>query len=279
MRRLIYKFFLSFLLLTSITSCVTTHDSLVVKGDFHNLSREDLLEHFSKDNLRSYTFAGNEESMTFNDASGHDHRALTFYLKNNTVSHWQMDDREEMAKQYLNEFASGNIFQSYPKIANALLNVLQKMPYDAYLQITERSRPILFIDYYTGGIAKYAGSLEFTMRETDPPTFMNGFWIIRLGDGLNEANDIKSIEGVIAHEIAHRVLENLKNTNSHPCEREIDANALVKEWGFSEEFQKASDEFGAKNETDSPCQIWIKEQNQKKESPLPQKSEAISPDN
>jgi len=228
-------------------------------------SRDELIALYSETNLRSYQQFENQESMTFNYEENDKLNAITIYLKDNHVNKWSLNDREEMAKQYLSEFASGNILHNYPKVRTALLNALQKLPLDVYLTVTERARPIIFIDYYTDGIAQYAGSMEFSMRETDPPTLDDGFFIIRLGDGLNDATDIEAIEGIVLHETAHRFLEHLRNTEKHPCEREIEANRLVKEWGYEEEYKKASEEFGAKTEGDSPCQEWLKQQKNKAE--------------
>jgi len=226
-------------------------------------SREQLIENLLESNLRTYWKLENQETMTFNDSASESSDTLTFYLEDNKVYRWTPDDREEMAKQYLSEFASGNLIHNYPKVRAALLSTLQRLPQDIFLTITERQRPILFIDYYTGGIAQYAGSLEFTMREDDPPTFENGFYIIRLGDGLNDATTPEAISGIVAHEIAHRTLEHLKNKEKHSCELEIEANQLIKEWGFEEEYAKASEEFGSKKEGDSPCQEWLKKQEEK----------------
>jgi len=245
---------LPILVLTFMFSSAASSSEIDLLGK----NRVDLIQEFDEENLRSYQKFDDQESITFNFTIHGTPGALTVYLKENLVTEWKINDREEMAKQYLSEFASGAILFNYPKVRVALLNVLQKLPLDVYLSITERNRPILFIDYYTGGIARFAGSLEFTMREEDPPTFQDGFFIIRLGDGLTDATDPEAIEGIVLHEIAHRVMEHLKVTDQHPCERELEANQLVKTWGFEEEYKKASDEFGSKKEGNSPCQEWLK---------------------
>jgi len=217
-------------------------------------SRQQLINKFGLDNLRSYQILDNKETMTFNYSPRHIPGAVTFYLQDNRSTEFKINDREEMAKEYLSEFASGNLLFNYPKVRTALLEALQKLPLDIYLNVTDRSRPIIFIDYYTGGIAQYAGSMEFTMRKTDPPTFTNGFYIIRLGDGLNDAEDPEAIEGIVLHEIMHRSLEHLKNAQrKQPCELEKEANHKLKELGFTQEYEKASDFFGAKKKGDSPC--------------------------
>lgn len=227
-------------------------------------SHQQLIKKFGKNNLRSYQIIGNNETMTFNYNQGDTPGAVTFYLQENSLKEFEINDREEMAKEYLSEFASGAILFNYPKVRTALLNALMKLPLDIYLNVTDRRRPIIFIDYYTGGIAQYAGSMEFTMRQTDPPTFDDGFYIIRLGDGLNDAQDTEAIEGIVLHEIMHRHLEHLKNVEGqHPCALEKEANQKLKELGFAGEYEKASDFFGAKKKGDSPCTDILLELEQK----------------
>jgi len=260
-----YTIFILFLCILAIPANAKT---LGVSKGFEKDSREELIRKFGEENLRSYQSLDNSESITFEyqDKTDKKTAAITFYLENNNVVRWQTNDREEMAKQYLSEFAGGNLLFSYPKVREALLNALQKLPLDIYLTVTDRRRPILFIDYYTGGIARYAGSLEFTMRETDPPTtFENGFYIIRLGDGLNDATSSEAIEGIVLHEIMHRLLEHLKNEGqAHPCELEKEANQKLKELGFERAYAKASEEFGAKEKGDSPCTDILLELEEKK---------------
>jgi len=221
--------------------------------------RDKLIEKFGEDNLRSYQITGDDSSITFVVEGTALPTPVTFYLSQGFVSDFQINDREEMAKQYMSEFASGNILHAYPKVRIALLNALQKLPLKMYLEITDRQRPIIFLDYYTEGIAKYAGSMEFRMRETDPPTFEDGFYIIRLGDKLNDTENPEAIEGVILHEIMHRVKEHLRNDTQQPCELEKEANQLLKELGFEKEFSLASAEFGSKKQGDSPCTDALRE--------------------
>ena len=231
-------------------------------------SRSRLIKKFKEHNLRSYQITGDNETMTFDYPQNGLPGAVTFYLEKDAVTKFVLNDREEMAKEYLSEFASGNLIVAYPKVREALLNALMKLPLEIYLEVTQRKRPIIFIDYYTGGIAQYAGSLEFTMRETDPPTFDEGFYIIRLGDGLNNADDVEAIEGIILHEIMHRYLEHLKNEeNRHPCELEKEANQTLKKLDFAEEYSKAADFFGAKKKGDSPCTDILMELEEKKKIP------------
>ena len=232
------------------------NDSLIGNG------RKQLIRKFGEENLRSYHVFGDSESITFDYPQQEASKTVTFYLTADKLTQYKFDDREEMTKQYLSEFASGNILFNYPKQRTALLNALQKLPLDIYLEVTDRRRPIIFIDYYTAGIAQYAGSMEFRMRETDPSTFGDGFYIIRMGDGLNDAQDEGAIEGIVLHEIMHRYLEHLRSDGKTSCELEKEANQKLKELGFEEEYKKASEFFGAKKKGDSPCSDELFEQTQ-----------------
>ena len=60
---------------------------------------------------------------------------------------------------------------------------------------------------------------------------------------ITTAEDVEAIEGVVLHEIAHRVLE---HGTSEKASREKGraANRLVKKWGFTRELEKAIERFG-----------------------------------
>jgi len=163
--------------------------------------------------------------------------------------------KEDRIKRYIAEFVSGDIRLNYPQIFKALINTVEKLPDDVFDEISNRERPVVFLNSITSGIARFAHSNEFTVEEDDPPTFSGGFFVIILGDELNNAENVEAIEGVIAHEIAHRYLENIKayNAGAEPCALERKANHTIQEWGFSEEFAQAKDVFGAKKRGDSPC--------------------------
>lgn len=160
--------------------------------------------------------------------------------------------RLALVENYLHEFASEDFTSLYPKIYQALKVALTHLPQEVFVQVTDRKRPILIVPAISSGIARFARSTEFTIQEDDPPTFTEGVYLIILGDELNAAEDIQSIEGIILHEIAHRYLEHLKEDFS--CEMEREANQLVKSWGFEEVFAKARETFGSKSPADSPCQ-------------------------
>jgi len=153
---------------------------------------------------------------------------------------------------YLSEFASANLRRPGSAIYLGLQSALKKLPEDIFIAVTDRKKPTLFIHYFTAGIARYAGSEEFTVLEDDAPTFTNGFYMIKISDALVESHNQQAIEGVILHEIAHRVLEHTK-VQKPSCELEKEANHLVQDWGHEELFSKAKELFGAKKKGDSPC--------------------------
>lgn len=217
-------------------------------------TKKDVLALLKKDTLHSHRSQGDNQWMTFLNNTNHiNTHFITVHFHNETALEWSINDRKEIVKEYLEEFASGNILGYYINIRTALQSAMEKLPHDVFISITSRNRPTLFIDVYTTGIARYANALDFTMRENDPPTFQDGFYLIKLGDELEKAADPQAIEGIIFHEIAHRVLNHLHSEREDSCELEKEANRLVKQWGFQEEFSKASAIFGSKKQGDSPC--------------------------
>lgn len=161
-------------------------------------------------------------------------------------------DRTTQAEAYLSEFASP-AFKNIPKIYTALKNVLVRMPYEDYLKVTDRSRPIFFTEVYDAGTAQYANSAEIIAEEGEEPCCQKGFTMIKLSVGLAKAKDSKAIEGVVAHEVAHRVLDHVKKGRVN-CAAEREANALIRQWGFGGEFKQASKTFGSRKGDPAACQ-------------------------
>ncbi len=159
-------------------------------------------------------------------------------------------DRAEAIKEHLYEFCS------YPEdslVYQAIHNVLQRMPYDDFVYVTNRQRPIIFTEFYDAGTARFASSSEFFVTPGTPPCCQEGFTLIKLGMGLGLAKTTAPIEGVVAHEIAHRVLESIKKGNID-CQEEKAANDLIRKWGFKKEFKEASRLFGQKKGDPAGCQ-------------------------
>jgi hypothetical protein len=158
-------------------------------------------------------------------------------------------DRTKAMEEHLNEFCS---LQHSPLIFTAIKNVLYKMPYEDFVNVTNRKRPVLFIEMYDAGTARFANSQEFMISKNDPPCCQEGFTIVKLGMGLNAAKSTAPIEGIVAHELAHRILDHIRKGNVS-CDSEREANALIKKWGFKKEFQEASEQFGQRKGDPAGC--------------------------
>lgn len=159
-------------------------------------------------------------------------------------------DRAKVIKAYLGEFC---FYQSPSLIYQAISDVLLRMPYKDFLNVTNRQRPVIFTEFYDSGTARFASSSEFILTKDDPPCCKEGFTIIKLGMGLGLAKTPGPIEGVVAHEIAHRVLDSIRKGNVN-CDAERAANVLIRKWGFKKEFKEASKLFGQKKGDPAACQ-------------------------
>jgi hypothetical protein len=159
-------------------------------------------------------------------------------------------DRSKAIEQYLHEFCS---LQDFPVIFAAIKNVLERIPPEDFLNVTDRNRPVIFTEFYDSGTARFASSQEFMVSKNDPPCCAEGFTLVKLGLGLGIAKDPRPIEGVIAHELAHRILDHIRKERVS-CNAEREANALIKKWGFKEEFQEANKMFGQRKGDPAACQ-------------------------
>ncbi len=203
---------------------------------------------------RTSRLEGADEWITFNEPFDKvDQNMVTFHFYKGRLKDWRLDDRAEVIEEYLGEFCSQGIVQGMPKIHTALKNVLRGMSLKDFLQVTDRQRPVLFTEYYYTGTARFANTSEIIASEDDAPAFEKGITIIKLGDALNEAETSAPIEGVLAHELAHRVLDHVKKGRV-TCTEEREANALIKQWGFADQFAKASKLFGRKAGDPASCQ-------------------------
>ena len=173
---------------------------------------------------------------------------LALLLTNTSLA--DLTDRSKSIKDYLAEFCS---IEESSIIYKAIVNVMRKMPYKDFLYITNRQRPIIFVDYSDSGTARFASSQEFLVGPNDPPCCKEGFTLIKLGQGLGIAKTSQAIEGVVAHEIAHRVLEHIKK-GQIDCNAERASNRLIKQWGFTKEFEEAKKLFGTRKGDPAGCQ-------------------------
>ena len=152
--------------------------------------------------------------------------------------------RQQKAEAYLAEFASPAFKDSYTNIYSAIKNVLILLPEYAFEKVTDRSFPVLFTEVPHFGTGRWANSSGIYVMPDDPPTFTKGMWIVKLNTELNEGKDVEAIEGVVFHELAHRVLGHEGGHFSIEVEKE--ANHLVKKWGFQKQYLKAKASFGTK---------------------------------
>ena len=150
------------------------------------------------------------------------------------------------------EFCSPDLLHD-PKIRTAIEDVLQRMPYKDFLKVTDRQRPVFFTEVHSSGTARFASSSEIIVGDNEPPCCRQGFTMLKLGLSLDQAQTPAAIEGVIAHELAHRVLDHIRKGNVN-CAAERQSNALIKQWGFGKEFAAASKMFGQRKGDPAGCQ-------------------------
>jgi hypothetical protein len=155
---------------------------------------------------------------------------------------WSQTSREKKVDRYLQEFASPAFKESYSNIYKALHEVLVLLPQSAFDKVTDRAFPVLFTEVPHFGSGQWANSSGIYVEPNDPPTFTKGIWIVKLNTALGESNDVQAIEGVIFHELAHRVFGHEGGIFS--IQKEKDANHLVEKWGFKAQFLRAKAKFG-----------------------------------
>jgi hypothetical protein len=222
-----------------------------VYGVYAGMQESDFLKAYPKDDLRGLRHEGVDDWLTYNKpVDDPSHQIITFYFQDEKLIQWKIDDRPEFIREYLGEFC---FYQAPSLIYQAVKDVLLRMPYKDFLNVTDRQRPMLFTEFYDSGTARFASSSEFIVNADDPPCCKEGFTIIKLGMSLGLAKTPGPIEGVVAHEIAHRVLDSIRKGNVN-CDAERAANALIKKWGFRKEFKEASQLFGQKKGDPAGCQ-------------------------
>jgi len=222
-----------------------------IHGVSIGMSESDFFKIYHFKEVRGLRHEGIKEWFSYNDPIRDPfHRVITFYFQNEKLVQWKVDDRPELVNEYLSEFS---FYQAPSIIYQAIKEVLLRMPYKDFLNVTNRQRPVLFTEFYSEGTARFASSSEFIVTKDDPPCCKEGFTIVKLGMSLELAKTPGPIEGVIAHEIAHRVLDSIRKGNVN-CDAERAANALIKKWGFKKEFKEASKLFGQKKGDPAACQ-------------------------
>ncbi|MFT5207688.1 MAG: hypothetical protein ACI9CF_001445 [Candidatus Omnitrophota bacterium] len=198
----------------------------------------DIIASYPATDLRTYHLSESVNSYTFKSNST---PAMTFYFKNKLLIKGLRDDRHEIVRQYLSEFCATSLKQQFSFVYDALFQIMEALPDDVFWEITKRDFPIIFTEIFSSGNASLANSSATRSMPMDPPTFMNGFWLVKLGSNLEASQNILAIKGVIAHEIAHRYL-NHSHGNGESGERA--ANRLIQTWGLKAEYVAAKAEFG-----------------------------------
>jgi hypothetical protein len=227
------------------------NDGTKVYGVYAGMPESDFLKIYPRNVLRGLRHDGVDDWLTYNKPVDDPyHQVITFYFQNEKLIQWKVDDRPEVIKEYLGEFS---FYQDPSLTYQAIKDVFLRMPYKDFLNVTNRQRPVLFTEFYDSGTARFASSSEFIVTEDDPPCCKEGFTIVKLGMSLGLAKTPGPIEGVVAHEIAHRVLDSIRKGNVN-CDAERAANALIRKWGFKKEFKEASRLFGQKKGDPAACQ-------------------------
>ena len=244
-------FILSVFLLSGSLVLASPKEPGNLRGVFTGMGQNDFLKTYPQNKLRDFRHEGPDDWLTYNKPlSDPFHEVVTFHFHDQKLIAWKVNDRPEVIKEYLGKFC---FYQDPDIIYKAISDVLLRMPYKDFLNVTDRQRPVLFTEFYDTGTARFASSSEFIMTEDDPPCCKEGFTIVKLGMGLGLAKTPGPIEGVVAHEIAHRVLDSIRKGNVN-CDAERAANALIKKWGFKKEFKEASKLFGQKKGDPAACQ-------------------------
>ena len=150
--------------------------------------------------------------------------------------------RTQVIDAYLDEFCSAALREGV--FGQAIHDVLMRIPADALKIVLNRRRPVIFTEVYDSGTARFASSQEVIVTPKDIPAFQGGMTIIKISLGLG-AGSQQAMEGIIAHELAHRILDHIRRGHVS-CQAEREANRLIKSWGFTKEFTAASTSFGQK---------------------------------
>ena len=152
--------------------------------------------------------------------------------------------RAERVDAYLSEFCSPTLRQS--RIGEAIRNVMMRLPVDALAVVLDRRRPVIFTEVYDSGTARFASSSEIIATDRDVPAFQHGMTILKISTALETAPP-EAITGIVAHELAHRVLDHVRKGHVS-CQAEREANRQIKAWGFTKEYEAASQQFGQAKE-------------------------------
>jgi hypothetical protein len=212
------------------------------------MTREELLSVYPEQDKLTYRLEPGKEWITFLDKEeGSPGEIITFRLVEGKVEGWGVDGRAEFIREYLGEFASGYYQNGNSLTRKAILNVLTSIPWKDVLVLTNRRRPVVFVENHSDGPGRIANSTDMRSFKGDPPTCTEGLWIVKLSTELEGAGSVDEIESIVAHEMAHYLLDNGRRISADPAgtgKYEREAAGLVEKWGFADEMQKARARFG-----------------------------------
>ena len=115
--------------------------------------------------------------------------------------------RAKVVDAYLAEFSDPSFMAS--QIGPAIRDVMMRLPQEALKTVMDRRRPVLFVDVYSSGTGRFASSSEVIVTEKDVPAFQRGMTLIKINDAIAEGPS-EAVRGIVAHEIAHRVLDHVR---------------------------------------------------------------------
>jgi hypothetical protein len=156
----------------------------------------------------------------------------------------QSGDRVIAVDRYLDEFCSAAFKGT--RIGTAIRDVMMQLPASDLAIVMDRRRPVLFTEIYDSGTARIASSAEIIVTDKDVPAFQRGMTIIKINT-LLENGSPEAVMGIVAHELAHRVLDHVRKGHVS-CQAEREANRLVKAWGMTKQYEAASQQFGKEKE-------------------------------
>ncbi|MBF0215358.1 MAG: hypothetical protein HQL30_00010 [Candidatus Omnitrophica bacterium] len=217
-------------------------------GIVAGMTREELLGVYPEPDKLTYRTEPNKEWITFNNKEDSSPgEIITFRLVDGKVEGWDLDDRHEFIREYVGEFASGYYRNANSLTGKAILNVLTSLPWKDVLVLTNRKRPVVFVENHSDGPGRIANSTDMRSFKGDPPTCTEGLWIVKLSTELEGADSVDEIESIVAHEMAHYLLDNGMRVSADPASTEKyerEAADLVEKWGFADEMKKARARFG-----------------------------------
>jgi hypothetical protein len=232
-----------------LIGCSNFAKTQLIEDVYKDMAQSEFYKVYPKQKARSYRQNNHEQWITYNHRRG----IVSFHVVDGKVRDWEINDRQEAINEYVPEFVSGQFAQDDAKIGRAIEDVLKRMPFEDFLKVTDRRRPVIFTETWDSGTARFANSTEFVVGEDDIACCQEGFTLLKLSLSLNQAKTPDAIKGIVAHELAHRVLDHIKNGHVS-CNAEREANALIQKWGFKKELKEAGQLFGHKEGDPAPCQ-------------------------